>query len=71
VDMSTRIARRVAWSVVGVYFVLAAILSLFLRLRRASGEERQQVKWFVYAQLSTRFTFPLFCTWRSQDQPVG
>jgi signal transduction histidine kinase len=28
---------------------LAALLSLFLRLRRASATERQQLKWFLYA----------------------
>lgn len=28
---------------------LAAIVSLFVRMRRATGAERQQLKWFVYA----------------------
>ncbi len=28
---------------------VAAVLSVFVRLRRATGVERQQVKWFVYA----------------------
>ena len=29
--------------------VVAAILSVFLRFRRAKGDERQQVKWFTFA----------------------
>ena len=37
------------WLLPGQLLVLAtALVSLVLRLRRASGEERQQVKWFVY-----------------------
>ncbi|MDQ3862859.1 MAG: hypothetical protein M3317_05055, partial [Actinomycetota bacterium] len=28
---------------------LAAALAVFIRLRRAIGEERQQIKWFAYA----------------------
>lgn len=39
---------------------LASIVSLFLRLRRAQGEERQQVKWLV---------FPAILYWISQ--PLG
>jgi hypothetical protein len=33
--------------------------SLILRLKRARGEQRQQVKWFVYAVAFVMFTFPL------------
>ena len=29
--------------------ILAALCSLFVRLRRARGDERQQLKWFLYA----------------------
>jgi hypothetical protein len=29
--------------------ILAALLSLMMRLRRARGDERQQLKWFLYA----------------------
>jgi hypothetical protein len=37
------------WLLPGQLLLLAvALVSLVLRLRRATGEERQQVKWFVY-----------------------
>ncbi len=32
---------------------LAAVISLFARFRRASGDERQQIKWFAYAAALT------------------
>lgn len=34
---------------IGLACFVAAIFSLFLRFRRSRGEERQQLKWFVYA----------------------
>jgi len=33
--------------------LFAAVISLFVRLRRARGIERQQIKWFVYATALT------------------
>ncbi|HKQ02037.1 MAG TPA: hypothetical protein VJ735_17070 [Actinomycetes bacterium] len=46
------------WLLPGQLLVLAtALLSLVLRLRRASGEERQQVKWFVYTVVTVVLVF--------------
>jgi hypothetical protein len=38
---------------------LAAVASLFVRLRRSRGVERQQVKWFVYAGVMAALGFVL------------
>ncbi len=43
----------------GVACVLAAAVSLILRWRRATGEERQQLKWFAYAAAYTAVTLSL------------
>jgi hypothetical protein len=46
------------WLLPGQLLVLAtALMSLVLRLRRASGEERQQVKWFVYTVVTVVLVF--------------
>jgi hypothetical protein len=37
--------------------LLVALASVVLRLRRASGEERQQVKWFVYTVVTVTVAF--------------
>jgi hypothetical protein len=42
----------------GQLFLLAtALVSLVLRLRRAAGEERQQVKWFVFTVVTVILVF--------------
>ena len=67
VTFRTRSSRRVRWrghnydffaasTLVGKTLLftssLAALFSLFLRLHRAQGDERQQLKWFLYAACS-------------------
>ena len=48
IESFTEVYRAVPYFTSPVLFVLAA-LSLFARLHRAIGVERQQIKWFVYA----------------------
>jgi hypothetical protein len=45
--------------IVQVLCVLAAGLSLVLRLRRATSTKRQQIKWFVYASAFYPFNIPI------------
>ncbi|HLI50463.1 MAG TPA: hypothetical protein VKU87_01625, partial [Thermomicrobiaceae bacterium] len=52
--------------VFGVGAALAGAVSLILRLRRSYGEERQQLKWFVFAgavMAVVSLTGPIFWTW--------
>ncbi|MGH2542656.1 MAG: hypothetical protein ACRDIB_07660 [Ardenticatenaceae bacterium] len=37
---------------------LASVLSLFVRLRRSRGEQRQQIKWFLYAATLVAVSMP-------------
>jgi RsiW-degrading membrane proteinase PrsW (M82 family) len=39
---------------------LGAVISLFVRFRRARGDERQQIKWFVSAAALTFFWMLVF-----------
>jgi len=38
---------------VGMLFVLTAAVGIIVRLRRAKGQERQQLKWFAFAAMTT------------------
>ena len=53
---------------VAVVAVLAAIASLVVRLRRARGVERQQLKWVVYAVVVVVLCFILFMV---APDPIG
>jgi hypothetical protein len=44
---------------VNLGLLLAAGVSLVLRLRHSRGEEREQVKWFVYTVAFVMFSFPV------------
>ena len=50
--------RAVRRSVVGIGTFLVALVSVFLRVRRARGAERQQLKWFAYAMVVTVVAVP-------------
>ena len=63
--MSTRVAARLTWSMWAISLALIAfdVLLGFLtppvpmRVRRARGEQRQQLKWFVFAATLTAIGF--------------
>ena len=43
------LSNSILLNMVALVLVVAAALSVFVRLRRATGVERQQIKWFAYA----------------------
>jgi hypothetical protein len=45
----SNIYNSILLNMVALVLVVAAALSVFVRLRRAKGVERQQIKWFAYA----------------------
>jgi len=59
------------WAVFGLLFgtVIASVVALIVRLRGARGDERQQLRWFVYAAalLPVAFAFFFFGPNRTTD----
>lgn len=51
--------------------LLGAVATLVLRLRHAKGDERQQVKWFLYAAAFFPFSFIIVQLGGPELQPVG
>jgi hypothetical protein len=51
--------------------LLAAVVSLWLRLRRARGEARQQLKWFAYATAFLPLGFGLAVVGSDPNAPAG
>ena len=49
---------------------LAAAASMVVRFRRSRGEERQQIKWFVYAVVLNVFAFPVINLFLHPLSPV-
>lgn len=56
IDLVGRVDPGLGWSLF-VLAVLGSVLGLVLRLRRSSGVEREQLKWFAYAALIVAATW--------------
>jgi hypothetical protein len=49
----SNIYNSILFTMVATFLLVAAASSVFMRLRRANGVERQQIKWFAYAAAAT------------------
>src|SRR5215203_1331078 len=49
----SNVYNSILYNIVALVLVVAAASSVFMRLRRAIGVERQQIKWFAYAAAAT------------------
>jgi hypothetical protein len=49
----SNINNPILFTIVATFLLVAAASSVFMRLRRAKGVERQQIKWFAYAAAAT------------------
>src|SRR5215208_596068 len=50
---SSNVYHSLLFTMVATFLLVAAASSVFMRLRRAIGVERQQIKWFAYAAAAT------------------
>jgi hypothetical protein len=50
--------------------VLAPIVALFLRFRRSTGEERQQIKWVIYAVAMLTVAITVVSIWPALDGSI-
>ena len=50
--------------------VLAPIVALFLRFRRSTGEERQQIKWVIYAVAVLTVAVTVVSIWPALDESL-
>jgi uncharacterized membrane protein YhdT len=49
----SNVYNSILFTMVATFLLVAAASSVFMRLRRAKGVERQQIKWFAYAAAAT------------------
>jgi hypothetical protein len=49
----SNVYNSILFTMVPTFLLIAAASSVFMRLRRANGVERQQIKWFAYAAAAT------------------
>src|SRR5215213_9631420 len=64
----TQFYKAVVYTMSPALFI-AAVFSLFIRLRRAVGVERQQLKWLAYADGGLAVVTPLFIVSIAIDTP--